>query len=235
MNPRPPATPGIPGTPGAPAKLTDAAYDALLDAHADRSLTPLARRALEAELAADPDRRQRFEREEQLAAWLRTPAAAPDQTDAILDAWESSRATAVLEAHQDALRLARRRSRWVDGVVMAAAAGLGLAVAAWAVTWSRPGWIGPAGSGGPVAAPAGPVVAAPAAAGGPAPAAALGLRPGSGDPATHWDTRIDRPAAGEPASVEHLPPLPPRGVARKVDPASTKPPAKPAPAGAEPK
>lgn len=104
-------------------RLTDHAFERLLEAHADGELSPKARRVLEAELANSPDRRAAFERSERLLIALSRPsepfeiAAYPDLSESILSR---------LEAQGVLLPGPKRRGRTFIRWGIAAAVALGI-------------------------------------------------------------------------------------------------------------
>lgn len=107
--------------------LRPLAFEALLNAHLDGTISPTARRVLEAELASNPARRAEFERQEALAAALRAPVPVPDMSGSILS--ELERRGLLHNRHQ-------RRREWLQP--FAVAAGIGLAFAA-GLLWGRAG------------------------------------------------------------------------------------------------
>jgi hypothetical protein len=101
--------------------LRPLAFEALLQAHLDGTLSPTARRVLEAELASNAQRRQEFEKHEAIAAALRAPVPIPDQTGSILADLE--RLGAIRSPKQ---RFRESLQRWSVAAGIALAFGAGL-------------------------------------------------------------------------------------------------------------
>lgn len=74
--------------PEAEGRLTDHAFERLVDAHADGQISAQARRVLEQELARSTERRAAFERSERLLIAMREPVRSPDFSAAILERLE---------------------------------------------------------------------------------------------------------------------------------------------------
>lgn len=100
-------------------RLSDHAFERLLDAHLDGELTPQARKVLEAELANSPERRGQFERSERLLLAMRTPAESPDLSSSILDRLEDR-----------GVLLPSRKRRTVFWTRVAAAAAIAMGIGA---------------------------------------------------------------------------------------------------------
>jgi hypothetical protein len=186
--------------------LRPLAFEALLQAHLDGTLSPTARRVLEAELASNAQRRQEFEKHEAIAAALRAPVPIPDQTGSILADLE--RLGAIRSPKQ---RFRESLQRW------AVAAGIALAFGA-GLLWGRTTVQPPA----PLASTLTPAPVSSIAQAAPRPAAALarakepaadprgaiGLTLGSTaayDRPLRWDVRVADRAGADWRDVELFP------------------------------
>lgn len=185
--------------------LRPLAFEALLNAHLDGTISPTARRVLEAELASNPARRAEFERQEALAAALRAPVPVPDMSGSILS--ELERRGLVRSRHQ-------RRREWLQP--LAVAAGIGLAFTA-GLFWGRAGTVphrGVADAAQATRPLAGRVASVPASDGPePTPAldstrTAIGLKLGSTsayDKPLRWDTRLTQTGGADWRSIDLAP------------------------------